>query len=235
VPGDGPRQDTEGSLALLLPEEEQPRERLLRRGAQVLSDAELLALLLGLGRSDPSVMNLAREVLREQGGLAALVGVSPSALRHRGWDETKICALLANLEFAGRLVRSEIPVREPISAAQQVAQYVWLRYSVRDQEVVGALWVDARCRLIAERAVYRGTFNRTAVEPREILKEALLRGAAGVIVFHTRPSGDPTPGVEDRAFLRRMVSAGEIVGVEVIDHLIIGGTQSWASLRKRKW
>jgi DNA repair protein RadC len=80
-----------------------------------------------------------------------------------------------------------------------------------------------------------GTFNRTAVEPREILKEALLRGAAGVIVFHTRPSGDPTPSVEDRAFLRRMVSAGEIVGVEVVDHVIIGGTQSWASLRKRKW
>ncbi len=110
--------------------------------------------------------------------------------------------------------------------AQQVAQYVWLRYSVQDQEVVGVLLVDARCRLIAERAVYRGTFNRTAVEPREILKEALLRGAAGVIVFHTRPSGDPTPGVEDRAFLRRMCGR-RVVGVEVIDHLIIGGTQSW--------
>jgi DNA repair protein RadC len=236
VSGESPRPDfpsVDGNLALALPEEE-PRERLLRRGAHALSDAELLALLLGLGRFNPSALRLAREVLREQGGLAALVGVSPSALRHRGLDETEICALLANLELAGRLVRSEIPDREPISAAQQVAQYVWLRYSVRDQEVVGALWVDARRRLIGDREVYRGTFNRTTVEPREILKEALLRGAAGVIVFHTRPSGDPTPGAEDRAFMRRMAAAGEVVGVELIDHLIIGNAQRWVSLRKQR-
>jgi DNA repair protein RadC len=237
VSGESPRPDfpsVDGNLVLALPEEE-PRERLLSRGAQALSDAELLSVLLGLGRPDASALDLAFEVLREQGSLAALIGVSPSVLRHRGLDDLQVAALLANLELACRLVRSEIPDREPITAAQQVAQYIWLRYSVRDQEVVGVLLVDARCHLIAERAVYRGTFNRTAVEPREILKEALLRGAAGVIVFHTRPSGDPTPGVEDRAFLRRMVAAGEIVGVEVIDHLIISGTQSWASLRKRKW
>jgi DNA repair protein RadC len=238
VPGESPRPDhppVGGNLALAFPEEERPRERLLSRGAQALSDAELVAILLDLGQPAPSALDLARKLLREQGGLASLVGVSYSALRHRGLDEVQVAALLANLELACRLMRSEIPDREPVSAAQQVAQYVWLRYSVRDQEVVGALWVDARRRLIAERAVYRGTFNRTTVEPREILKEALLRGAAGVIVFHTRPSGDPAPGAEDRAFMRRMVAAGEVVGVEVIDHLIIGSAQSWASLRKRKW
>jgi len=200
----------------------------------VLSDAELLAVLFGIGRPDFSAIDLAREVLGDHGGLAALVGVSPSVLRHRGLDDFQVATLLANLELACRLVRSEIPDREPITAAQQVAQYVWLRYSVQGQEVVGVLLVDARCRLIAERAVYRGTFNRTAVEPREILKEALLRGAAGVIVFHTRPSGDPTPCAEDRAFMRRMAAAGEVVGVELIDHLIIGNAQRWISLRKRR-
>jgi DNA repair protein RadC len=94
--------------------------------------------------------------------------------------------------------------------------------------------LPARCRLIADREVYRGTFNRTTVEPREILKEALLRGASGVVVFHTRPSGDPSPSADDRDFMRRMTAAGKVVGVELIDHLVIGSSQGWVSLRKRR-
>jgi DNA repair protein RadC len=222
-------------LVLAPLEEEQPRARLLHCGAQVLSDAELLSVLFGLDPSDSAVLDLARALLRERGGLTALVGASPSELRHQGLNEVQIGTLLANLELACRLVRGEFPKRAPVTGAPQVARYVWLRYGGRHQSVVGALWVDARRRLIAERDIYRGTFTRTTVEPREILKEALLMGAAGVIVFQTRPSGDPTPSTEDRAFLRRMTSAGDVLGVEVIDLLIVGGTQEWASLRKRRW
>jgi DNA repair protein RadC len=98
---------------------------------------------------------------------------------------------------------------------------------------MGALFLDTRNRLLAESEVYRGTLNRAAVEPRGLLKEALLRGAAGLVLFHTHPSGDPSPSAEDLAFTRRLAEAGELVGVRLVDHLILGSAGRWVSLRQR--
>jgi DNA repair protein RadC len=98
---------------------------------------------------------------------------------------------------------------------------------------MGALFLDTRNRLLGESEVFRGTLNRAAVEPRALLKQALLRDAAGLVLFHTHPSGDPAPSAEDLGFTRRMAEAGEIVGIRMVDHLILGSGGRWVSLRRR--
>jgi DNA repair protein RadC len=114
-----------------------------------------------------------------------------------------------------------------------IARYLVLRYAVRDQEVMGALFLDARHRLLAESEIFKGTLVRAATEPRPILCAALSVGAAGLALFHTHPSGDPSPSPEDIRFTRRLEEAGAIVGVNLVDHLILGSTSRWVSLRNR--
>ncbi|MGB6640460.1 MAG: JAB domain-containing protein, partial [Thermoanaerobaculia bacterium] len=116
---------------------------------------------------------------------------------------------------------------------EAVATFLALRYGLQGQEVMGALFLDTRNRLIQDNEIFRGTLNRAAVEPRAILKQGLLRNAAGFVLFHTHPSGDPSPSAEDLAFTRRMANAGEVVGLRLVDHLIIGGGGRWVSLKKR--
>ena len=216
-----------------LPSDERPRERLLANGSGALADSELVAVLLRTGRAGTSALELGRELLREHGGLQGLLGARPEALRRRGLGQAKAAALLAAVELGRRLARAQVPDREPLLHPSAVARYLLLRFGVPDQEVMGALYVDVRHRLLAEAEIFRGTLNRASVEPRALLKEGLLRGAAGLVLFHTHPSGDPSPSAEDLAFTRRLADAGELVGVRLIDHLVLGATGAWVSLRER--
>jgi len=216
-----------------MPEDERPRERLLAVGGAALSDAELVALLLRTGHPGCSALQMAGTLLREHGGLAGLVGVPVTGLRRFGLGDAKAAALLAAVELARRLARQQLPARQPLARPAEVARYLVLRYQQRDQEVMGALFLDVRHGLIADREIFRGTLHRAAVEPREILKECLARGAAGFALFHTHPSGDPTPSAEDVMFTRRMAEAAAVVGVELVDHLVLGATGRWVSLRER--
>lgn len=219
-----------------LPETERPRERLLARGSEALSEAELIAVLLRTGGPGISARQLALDLLRDVGGLPGLLESSPHALRRHGLGPAKVASLLAAIELGRRLAREEMPERRPLTRPAEVARYLTLRYRVRDQEVVGALFVDSKNRLIGEREVFRGTLDRAVADPREVLKESLLRGASGVILFHTHPSGDPSPSTEDMLFTRRMEQACELVGVRLVDHLILGGAGRWTSLlRKSSW
>jgi DNA repair protein RadC len=216
-----------------MPEDERPRERLLAVGGAALSDAELVALLLRTGHPGCSALQMAGTLLREHGGLAGLVGVPVTGLRRFGLGDAKAAALLAAVELARRLARQQLPARQPLARPAEVARYLVLRYQQRDQEVMGALFLDVRHGLIGDREIFRGTLHRAAVEPREILKECLARGAAGFALFHTHPSGDPTPSAEDVMFTRRMAEAAAVVGVELVDHLVLGATGRWVSLRER--
>ncbi len=216
-----------------LPADERPRERLLAQGPRALGDAELVAVLLRTGRPGASALEVARETLAAVGGLSGLAASGAPALLRKGLGGAKAAALLAAAEVGRRLARAESIERAPLAHPAAVASYLSLRYSVRDQEVMGALYLDTRNRLVAERELYRGTLNRAAVEPRQILKEGLLHGAAGCLLFHTHPSGDPSPSAEDLAFTRRMAEAGEVVGIRLVDHLILGGVGRWLSLRER--
>lgn len=210
-----------------------PRDRLLRIGAKALSDVELVAVLLRTGVRGSSVLEMAREVLEENGGLAGLVEVSASSLVRRGLGEAKAATVLAAVELGRRLARARIPRRRLLERPDTVANYLCLRYGRGDQEVMGALFLDVKNRLIADVDLYRGTLSRTAVEPRLVLKEALARNASAFVLFHTHPSGDPAPSSDDLLFTRRLSQAAEILGVRMIDHLIVGGSGRWVSLERR--
>jgi DNA repair protein RadC len=218
------------SMIREIPETDRPRERLLDQGSGALSDAELIAVLLRTGKVGCSAIQMAQELLRDCAGLGGLLGLSAPALRRSGLGPAKAAALLAAIEIGRRLAREEIGQRRAITAPRDVARYLALRYQVRDQEVMGALFLDARKRLLGEREIYRGTLDRSVVEPREVLKECLLRGAAAVVLFHTHPSGDPSPSGEDLYFTHRMQQAAEVIGVLLVDHLVLGSTGRFVSL-----
>lgn len=216
-----------------LPSGERPRERLLESGGRSLSDSELLAVLLRTGRRGASVLQLALDLLRENGGLGGLLTATPHSLRRSGIGPAKAASLLAAVEIGRRLAREQLMDREPLSRPVDVAHYLALRYHTSDQEVMGALFLDARNRLLGEREIFRGTMSRIAVEPREVLRECLQRGASSVYLFHTHPSGDPSPSAEDVLFTRRMAEAAEIVGLRLLDHVVLGSQGRWVSLKEK--
>jgi len=216
-----------------LPEGERPRERLLRQGGSSLADSELLAVLIRTGRKGVSAIQMAMDVLRENGGLSGLLTATPHSLRRNGLGPAKAASLLAAVELGRRLAREQLLDREPLSRPVDVARYLALRYHTSDQEVMGALFLDARSLLLGEREMFRGTLSRISVEPREILRECLQRGASSIYLFHTHPSGDPEPSAEDLLFTRRMAEAAEIVGLRLVDHVVLGHRGRWVSLREK--
>jgi len=216
-----------------LPQGERPRERLLQHGGSSLSDSELLAVLLRTGRVGVSALQMAMDVLRENGGLAGLLTSTPHSLRRSGLGAAKAAALLAAVEVGRRLAREQLLDHEPLTRPVDVARYLAIRYQTCDQEVMGALFLDARNRLLGEREMFRGTISRISVEPREILRECLQRGAAAIYLFHTHPSGDPSPSAEDLLFTRRMAEAAEIVGLRLADHVVLGHRGRWVSLKEK--
>ena len=215
-----------------LPIDERPRDRLLHNGSASLSDAELVSILLRSGRPGVSSIAVARELLSDQGGLAGLVGAAPEELRRPGLGEAKAATLLASVELARRLARAQMSERDPMQRPAAVARYLRLRYARPDQEVMGALYLDTRNRLVAEEELFAGTLSRAAVEPRALLNAALRHHAAGMMLFHTHPSGDPAPSAEDLAFTRRLAKAGDHIGIRLVDHLILGAADRWVSLNR---
>jgi DNA repair protein RadC len=154
-------------------------------------------------------------------------------LRHCGLRDTQAAVLLAASDLAGRLARQYVPDHHVLTRPAELARYLTLRYQQRDQEVLGALFFDLRHGLIGEKEIYRGTQHRVYVQPSEILKECLFRGAAGLAIFHTHPSGNPTPSAEDWHFTKRMKDAADVMGIEFFDHLVLGASGRWASLSRR--
>jgi DNA repair protein RadC len=216
-----------------MPTSERPRERLLRAGGRALADAELVAVLLRTGTPGRSALDLATELLCERGGLPGLAECSYQEIERRGLGKAKAATLLAGLELGRRLARSSLPERLAVGRVEEVVGYLSMRYGVKDQEVVGALYLDARRRLLAERELSRGTLRSAAVEPRAVLRQGLLEGAAAVLLFHTHPSGDIVPSSSDWLLTRRLVAAGQAVGIELLDHLVLGRAGRWTSMRSQ--
>jgi DNA repair protein RadC len=214
-----------------LPPEERPRERLAGHGAGALSNRELLALLLGTGSRDASVLDLADGLLRS--GLRELAVRSLADLeRERGLGRAKATRVLAALELGARVSsegRSHAPTfRTP----EQSARYLLPRYGSRPVETFGLLALDVRHRLRREAVVSVGCLTSSLVHPREVFQEAVVSRAAALIVFHNHPSGDPEPSGEDLALTRRLAAAGTLMGIEVLDHLILGAGR-YVSLKDR--
>jgi DNA repair protein RadC len=211
---------------------DRPRERLLDSGADGLSDAELVAILLRTGSARAGVVEAASCLLVDSGGLAGLArrGVR-ELLRRPGIGPAKAAAVAAALELGRRLARVALEDAERLDRPEVVGEFLVARLRRERQEVFGVVTLDARHRLVGVHDLTRGTRNQSPVDPAEVLRTALIDDAAGVIVFHNHPSGDLEPSRDDIALTRRLVDAGDVVGVPVLDHVVVAGA-SWLSLRR---
>ncbi|MBI4353866.1 MAG: DNA repair protein RadC [Candidatus Omnitrophica bacterium] len=216
-----------------LPASERPRERLIARGAESLSDQELLCCILGRGISGESVMITSQRLLREFESLRALAEASIEQLaKVRGIGHAKAVQLKAAVELARRVSRprdDRPPLIETVEAADQ-----WLRPALMDKkkEHFVALLLDARHHLIRLSPIAIGSLSASLVHPRELFKEAIAASAAAVIIAHNHPSGDPEPSDHDLVLTKRLVQAGKLLGIEVLDHLIVASRDT-VSLKAR--
>ena len=216
-----------------LPAGEQPRERLRDYGPAALSDAELLAILLRVGVAGTNVIQLAQQLLVEQGGWPGLLRADYRDLcRRHGIGEAKAAALKAALEIGRRLLLTEHGQRFQIKSPSDAASLLMLEMSHLDQEHLRTVLLDTKNRVQTITTIYIGSLNASLIRVGEIFKAALKWNSAALIVVHNHPSGDPTPSPEDVLVTREIVQAGKLLDVDVLDHLVIGQGR-FVSMRER--
>jgi DNA repair protein RadC len=199
-----------------------PRERLLRDGAEGLSSEELIAIVLGTGTRNRSVGELAAQLLRRFGSLDALARAGTAELGSAaGMGPAKTASVRAAFELGARWSRAPLDRGAKLASPEQVVAHYGPRLRHYRQEVFVVVLLDSRQRVLGQAEVHRGSLDQSLVHPREVFAPALRESAAGILVLHNHPSGDPTPSREDRDVTRRLVQAGEILGIRVIDHVVI--------------
>lgn len=214
-----------------LPTEERPRERLLRYGPQALSTAELLAIVLRTGTQERSAIGLAEYLLSQHDGLRGVATSSVDELaRVKGIGPVKGVQIAACVELGRRLAAYVDVERQAIRSPEDVAQYLMPKMRDAAKEHFVSVLLDTKNRVMKTLTVSVGSLDASIVHPREVFKDAIAASAASVIVAHNHPSGDPTPSAEDRQVTARLVEAGQLLGIEVLDHLIIGDGR-WISLK----
>lgn len=206
-----------------LPEDLRPRERLFKEGAGSLSDAELLAILLRTGSKEATALDLAALIMAKFQNLKRLVDASVEELAEiKGVGMAKACQVKAALELARRLARCTESPRPSIKSPDDAAALVMEEMRCLDREHFRVLLLNTKNQVVGVDEVSVGTLNYSAVHPREIFRGAIKRSAASVILVHNHPSGDPAPSREDIEVTQRLVEAGKIVGIQVLDHIVVG-------------
>jgi DNA repair protein RadC len=213
-----------------LPLDDRPREKMRRHGAEGLSDAELVALLLGSGTRGKNAIQLARELIRD--GLGSLGSVSADSMaRISGIGPAKATRIGAAFEIARRLACSQptdgVRYDDAVTARALIS-----RYAHESQEHLGSVLLDSRHRILRQCEIYVGTVSRALVSTRDVLRVALEANAVGVVLFHNHPSGDPAPSAEDLSFTKRVQQSLSLVDIELVDHLIVGA-QRYCSMRTK--
>jgi DNA repair protein RadC len=217
-----------------LPESERPRERLIHYGASALSTAELLAIMLRMGVHGESVINLATRILAECGGLSGLAKASFGELeRINGIGPVKVTQIKAALELGRRLLIESPQDRPQIRSPADAANLVMMEMSLLEQEHLRLLLLDTKNRVLKIPTVYIGNLNTSVIRVGELFRHALRENCASIIVVHNHPSGDPSPSPEDVQVTERIVQAGKMLDIDVLDHLIIG-KQRFVSLKERR-
>lgn len=217
---------------------DRPRERCYSAGPDHVSDDELIALVLGTGTRGKSAVALAREVLDDSGGVSALGRALPQALaQHAGIGPARATRLAAAFALGRRALTRERIRDRPLFTPRDVYEHVWPRLAGLQQEVFLMIALDARSTPTAEVEISRGTLTGVEVHPREVFRPMIRVGAAAAIAVHNHPSGDPTPSEADVALTRRLVEAGALLGIPIVDHVIVssGGPISvaeWLPVRK---
>ena len=216
-----------------LPKSERPRERLIKFGPEALSAQELLALVIGRGIPQKSVMNIAQELLARFGNIKSISQASITALSDiKGVGLAKAAQLKACFELGKRQDLEPELKNYDIKNPQSVVKAI--RASIKDKakEHFKLILLDTRNKIIGISTISIGTLNASLVHPREIFKEAIIHNSASVVLAHNHPSGDPEPSEEDLTITKRLVESGKILGIEVIDHIIIGKT-NFSSFKER--
>lgn len=208
------------------PKAERPRERLLHKGAQSLSDAELLAIFLRTGTRGKTAVDLARECLQTFNGLSSmLLADEKSFCAVKGLGQAKFVQLQAVLEMARRHFSQSIALGQAIKSPQQAKEAIHSRLRDYRYEVFSVLFLDTRHRVLSFEELFRGTIDSATVHIREIVNISLQRNAAAVILAHNHPSGNCEPSEADRQLTLRLKSALDLVNVRVLDHFVVGATQ----------
>jgi|SRR6478735_8527313 len=203
---------------------ERPRERLLAKGAQTLSDAELLAVVLRTGVRGKSAIELGRELLARFKGIAGLLAADLSAVK--GLGPAKRAQFEAAIELARRSIEERLRKDPVLTSPGAVRDYLKLALASRPHEVFVCIWLDAQHRVIEYQEAFEGTLSQTSVYPREIVKAALARNAAAVIFAHNHPSGAAQPSQADELLTRNLKEALALVDIKVLDHFVVAGAQA---------
>ena len=209
--------------------DDRPREKLLRHGASALGDNELVALVLGSGCRRTGALALANELLATRGGLHGLVRSTCDDLtRIAGVGRAKAAQIIAALELGRRTLTHAPSARIQLRTPREAAAYLMPAFGSRPAEQFGVVLLDTKHRVLRTAVVAIGTLNSTVVQPRDVFREAALGAAAAIVVFHNHPSGDPSPSPDDVELTRRLVAAGTLLGIDVVDHLILGDVRYWS-------
>lgn len=216
-------------------ENDRPREKLLKFGADSLSDAELLAIFLRVGVKGKSAVALAQELLEHFGSLHALLAAEASEFcQAKGLGQAKFVQLKAVLEMARRHFESGLKKGNAFHTPEAVAQFLHHSFPSHDaRERFGVLALNQKHQLIRFDILFEGTLNQASVHPREVVKHALLHNAAAVIIAHNHPSGDPTPSQSDIVLTQQLHAALTLMEIPLLDHLILGDQGRWVSLNQQ--
>ena len=201
---------------------DRPREKLERLGAGALGDTELLALVLGSGSREADALALANRLMQHAGGLYGLTRIGPGDLRRvTGVGRARAAQVMAAVELGRRTLVRGVAERPRFTSPRQMATYLLPQFGAGHVEQFGIVMLDTKHRVIRVKIISAGSLDTTVVHPREVFREAASASAAAIVLFHNHPSGDPSPSTDDLILTTRMVAAGDVMGIDVVDHLIL--------------
>lgn len=202
---------------------ELPRERLIQYGAEALSNAELLAILLRTGTKQHNALQVAETLMYQYGHLQHLFDLSVEELtKVKGIGQAKAISLLASAELSKRLAKSKLGETVIVRTPQDAALFMMEDLRHQKKEFFVALFLNTKNHITGKEVLSIGTLNASLVHPREVFRAAIRHSSASIICLHNHPSGDPTPSTEDIKITKRLVEAGNLIGIDVLDHIIIG-------------
>lgn len=203
--------------------DDRPREKLLRHGPAALGDNELVALVLGSGVRGAGALSVANELLKARGGVHGLARSCIGDLAcTAGVGTAKAAQVVAALELGRRTLAHAPSARTQLRTPREAAAYLLPAFGSRPVEHFGVVLLDTKHRVLRTTVITSGTLNSTIVQPRDVFREALLGGAAAVVAFHNHPSGDPSPSTDDVDLTKRLAAAGVLMGIDLVDHVVLG-------------
>jgi DNA repair protein RadC len=212
---------------------DRPREKLARLGAASLGDNELVAILLVQGQVRMSALDLANALLTSVGGLDGLARACRDDLvAVQGIGDARAAQVLAAVELGRRVMSQGGRARTQVTSPRAVAEFLMPQYGNRPVEQFGIVLLDTKHRVLRTTVLSVGTLDASIVHPREIFREATAGGAAAIVLFHNHPSGDPEPSREDTRLTERLIAAGVVMGIDVLDHIILGDARYFSFREK---